>query len=197
LIFLSTAWFTKSDKASVSRSGLSIEYLSDVKIFIDNKPIKLSVAINFPEGKGKHKDMMKLIHQAIVEGVNEIDYCINYKIFNTKPEKQEILFDKLIEELEVISNLCHKNSVILKIIIDINNLTLQQIKKLADILIQIGADYIQTSTANKTDIKKLKYLRSILPGNIKIKVAGEISTIDHVKSYNGYADRIGTSRIFI
>lgn len=173
------------------------EYFNDVKLFIDKNPIKISVAIDFPEGKLNSKEKLKEVNEAIVNGADEIEYTINYKIFNKREDKLQNLLEKLEDELENVSNLCHKNSVIIKLIIELNQLNLQQIKKLGEIISNSGIDYVQTSTGQKSDIKKVKFLRNILPEFIKIKVAGEITSIDHIKQYHSYADRIGTSRIFI
>ena len=173
------------------------EYLNDVKIFINRKPIKISVAVDFPDGKSSYKENLKTINELIVANVDEIELTIDYTIFNLKEDKYKNKLEKLKENLEIFSNLCHKNSIVFKVILNINSISLNKLKDVAELLVETGIDYIQTSTAEYTDIKKVKYLKSILPDWIKIKVAGQISSIDNINQFKGYADRIGTSRLFI
>lgn len=169
------------------------EHLSDVKIFTENKPVKLSVSIDFPRGNANFSEKKKEINEIIISSVNEIDYTINYKTLNKKEKDVK----KLKEELLEISDLCHKNSIVLKIIIDINYLSLEQIKLLSQIATEVGIDYIQTSTGEKTDKNKVEFLRKILPSYIKIKVAGEITSINNMQEYKGIADRFASSRFII
>lgn len=166
------------------------DYLDDIKIFIDKNPIKIAISVDFPIGNMKNNEKVKIINNLIIKNVDEIDLTINSKII-----EQNKKIDSLIEELTKISEKCHKNSIIFKLVTNINDISLENLKILSNILTQSGIDYIQTSTGNKTDIKKLKYLRAILPNIIKIKTAGEIINTNDINQYIKYSDRIATSRI--
>jgi len=171
------------------------DYVSDVKIFLGKKPITISAVVNFPEGKDKFTDSLKVIEDCVIKGVNELDYTIDYKLFDDTHKKYAERIEKLTEEITKISEILHRNSIIFKLVVDINNLTFSNLKKLSEIANEAGVDFIQTSTGKMTDIKKARYLRSILPDYINIKVAGQIRTINQAKEFKGIADRIGSSTI--
>jgi deoxyribose-phosphate aldolase len=173
-----------------------VEYISDVKFMIDKNPIKISAVIDFPEGTQKHKANIKEINKAIISGADEIELTLNSTIFTKDLSEKVVQKLKVLEEnIKELSYLCHKNGVIFKVILNINDLTLDQLKTAADVLTNSNIDYIQTSTGLKTDYKKANYLKKIIPNSLKIKIAGDIRTIDNMKQYINIADRFGTSSL--
>jgi len=174
------------------------EYINDIKFIIDNEPIKISAVIDFPEGKQKYKDNIKEINKSITYGADEIELTIDTNLFKKDLNEKNIEKIKTFkEELKELSFLCHKNGVIFKLIVNINDLTLDQIKTFAQTINNSGIDYIQTSTGYSTDFKKAKFLHKITPDSIKLKIAGEIRTLSDMKKYINIADRIGTSSILL
>jgi deoxyribose-phosphate aldolase len=47
----------------------------------------------------------------------------------------------------------------------------------------------------ETKLEKVKYMRKILPDDIRIKFSGGVRTTDQLKQLEQYVDRIGTSII--
>jgi deoxyribose-phosphate aldolase len=169
------------------------KYIYDVKTYLD-KNIKIISTIDFPEGNMKQKERIKSVTNSIISDADEIDLCIKNNLFKNNKKRE-----KLIDELQEISDICHRNGKIFKIIINLNDFLYDEIKTLASSSVEIGVDYIQTSTAQETDFKKATFLKKILPDHINLKITGQIRDVSQVKQYLtlGRNTRIGTSSLII
>lgn len=179
------------------------EYVSYAKEFLKGSDVKVCTVISFPGGKDTPNSKLKESERAIIDGADELDIVMNYKLLKeyTKTEdedKKNNILNKLRKEISDISRLCHGlNSVILKVIIESGDLTMEQTKLACDICVYAGADYVKTSTGFAkigAEEEKVRFMRKILPDPIKIKASGGIRTPKDIKRfvYAG-ADRIGTS----
>ena len=156
---------------------------------------KISALIDFPKGENDIKNKINEIDNAIVNGANEIDVVINYKLI-----KNEEDHDSLAEEIRKLTEYCHREGVIIKIIIEIGDLNFQEIETICKMSSDV--DYIMTSTGKlpnddtfENKIEKVKFMRKILPDEVKIKISGGIRTIEQVKDVLPFVDRIGVSII--
>lgn len=179
------------------------EFITYAKEFLKDTNIKICTVISFPNGTDKPNEKYKNVENSIINGADEIDMVMNYRLLKKSlkiedEEKRNIKLDMIRKEISDISRLCHGiNSVILKIIIESGELTLEQIKTACDICVEAGVDYIKTSTGfAKTGAEedKVKFMRKLLPDSVKIKASGGIRTLDDIKKFiKAGADRIGTS----
>jgi deoxyribose-phosphate aldolase len=125
-------------------------------------------------------------------GADEIDVVLNIgeiKQGNWKSVKDEML--KLVK-------LVHKKDAVIKFIIEVAYLNEEEIVKLSELAIEVGADYLKTSTGfapkNVTydDVAIMSY---ILNNKVKIKAAGGIRDKKTVLNFiKAGAARIGTSK---
>ena len=198
------------------------EYVSDVYGFLEDNNIKISTVINYPDGKNKSEQNIKDVLTVISEGVDEIDFVMDYKILKETTILEDILkskisrneltkdeikenqddikdkYEKIENSILDISNICTKNGILLKIIIESGELSYEQIRKACEICSRVGVDYVMTSTGTKNigaELEKVKQIRKHLPEFIKIKVSGGIRTIQDAEKFYPYVDRIGTSVI--
>lgn len=179
------------------------KYLSYAKGLLKDSDIKLCTIVDFPNGDSKLIDKIKEVNNAISDDVDEIDYVINFQTIKklTKDSTEEEIndvYDKIEKEVREASAECHKNGVQLKTIIESGILTYDEIKKVTEACVNGGCDYIMTSTGangNGAELDKVKFLRTILPEWIKIKVSGGIRNITDVHKFLQFCDRIGTSTI--
>jgi deoxyribose-phosphate aldolase len=165
--------------------------------------IKIIAVVDFPDGLMKYEKKLSDVIDAISNGVEEIDLTINveeikeiYK--NENDEEKEKEYNVIVEDLKTIADECHKNGVILKLIIETGILSLTELIDVCNIVYKAGIDFIQTSTGmkgNGAELSKLKELRRLLPEYVKIKASGGIRTIEDAKKMLPYVDRIGTSVI--
>lgn len=161
------------------------------------KEVKITALIDFPKGESDIKRKINEIDQSIVNGAEEIDVVVNYKLIKDLDEHET-----LEGEIREITEYCHREGVLAKIIIEIGALNYQEIEAICKMCIDNNADYIMTSTGKlpKDDsfekkLEKVKFMRKILPEEIKIKFSGGIRTINEIKELKSFVDRIGTSVI--
>jgi len=170
---------------------------------ISNEKLKVVSTVSFPDGDNTQSEKLLQTTELIVDGVNEIDMVMNYKLLKKAyveedSDIQKSTYEQIEQEIRTISNECHKNGVILKVIIESGELTLEQVTKSCELITNAGADYVATCTGTKTkgiEFDKVKEMRRVLPEYIKIKVMGGIRTLQDVEKLYPYIDRIGTSVI--
>ena len=181
------------------------EFVSVVSSLLDDSDVKPITVVSFPQGDNTTKQKVVETNNCIVSGAKEIDMVLDYKklisldkIDSEEDYKDE--YDDLIQDVRSVASVCHKNGVILKVIIETGALTFEQISKACDICENAGADFVKTSTGffkneDSLDVKlqKVKFIKSTIPDYINIKVSGGIRSIDDARKFEPYVDRIGTS----
>lgn len=171
------------------------QFVATTRSFL-KRSIKIAALIDFPKGESDTKYKIDEIDTAIINGSEEIDVVINYKIV-----KNEEDHESLAEEIRKLTEYCHREGVIIKIIIEIGALNFQEIETICKL--STDADYIMTSTGKlpnddtfENKIEKIKFMRKILPDEVKIKMSGGVRTLEQAKDVLPFVDRIGTSSIF-
>jgi len=172
------------------------EYVSLVSSFLENKEIKVVATIDFPKGTSSSTEKIKEIDKALVNGADEIDVVLNYKLIKDKE------YEKLENEIRKISEFVHKEGKIVKINIEIGALNFQEIEQISEICVESNVDFIMTSTGKlpndgdfEDKVKKVKFIRKITPDDTKIKFSGGIRTNAQIAQIAQYCDRVGTSVI--
>ncbi len=165
-------------------------YVKRAKEYVGDK-LSICTVIGFPNGYNTTEVKCFETSNAVSDGADEIDMVIN--IGYVKDGK----FDLVLDEINAVKNAC--NGKLLKVIIETCLLTEEEKITLCKIVSESSADYIKTSTgfstggATKEDIK---LFAENIYGDLKIKAAGSISTLDDAECFiNLGASRLGTSRI--
>jgi len=171
------------------------EHVSVANSFLND--VKIISLIDFPKGTSNVKKKIKDIDETLINGANEIDVVINYKLVKNQEEHEE-----LSDEIRTLSEYCHREGVTIKVIIEIGALSLQEIDIICKMCIDGNVDFIMTSTGKlpndnsyNTKLDKVKFMRKILPDEIKIKFSGGVRTTEQLIELKEYVDRIGTSII--
>lgn len=184
---------------------LKQDNIGTAKAFLEDTNIKLVSIIDFPKGKSKSNKKVIDVLDAITNGVDEIDIVFNYsklkELIVLSDEKYDNIYTELSDDIQNVTRQCHKNGILIKVIIEIEELNYEQIKIACEICENSSVDYVQTSTGYskknpdwKEKLEKIKYMRRILPNYINIKAAGGIrnqAQIDELTAIG--VDRIGTS----
>ncbi len=172
------------------------EYISIISSFLETKDIKIVATIDFPKGDSTSTDKIKEIDKALINGANEIDVVLNYKLIKNKE------YDTIENEIRSISEHVHKEGKIVKIIIEIGALNFQEIEHICELCISSNIDFIMTSTGKlpkdgtfEDKLKKVKFIRKITPDDTKIKFSGGVRTNTQIEQVAPFCDRIGTSVI--
>ena len=153
--------------------------------------IDIGAAISFPLGQTTIESKVADTKDAINNGANEIDYVINIT------EVKNNNFDYIKDEMEQIVEVCHNNSVLVKVIFENTYLTKDEIKHVAEIAKEVKPDFIKTSTGfgpSGAKVEDVKLMKSVVGDDVSVKAAGGIrNSDDFLAMIAAGADRIGTS----
>ena len=170
---------------------------------IEDSDLKVISTLDFPDGDMRDTEKLNETIKIISDGADEIDMVINIDNFKKAYEQQDEELKKssylsMENNIQEIANECHKNGVLLKVVVESGLLSLEELKDICEIVTNGNADFIQTSTGMKdvgAEISKVKEMRRLLPDYIKIKAAGGIRSLEEANEFYPYVDRIGTSSI--
>jgi len=172
------------------------EYVAIANSFLKNET-KVTALIDFPNGNSGTKVKIREIDKSVSNGAKEVDVVINYKLLKNIEDHEELQ-----EELRTISEFCHREGVEVKAIIEIGYLNYQEIETVCKMCVDTNIDYVMTSTGKLSNddsfekkLEKVKFMRKILPDEMKIKFSGGVRNVEQIKELSGVVDRIGTSVI--
>lgn len=155
----------------------------------DKMPV--CTVIGFPNGYNTTKTKVFETRDAIENGAEEIDMVIN--IGDLKDQN----YDKIEAEIREIKEAC--GDKILKVIIETCLLTEEEKIKMCQIVTDVGADYIKTSTGFSTagaTFDDIALFAKHVGPDVKMKAAGGIKSFDDAEKFIELgASRLGTSRI--
>ena len=164
-------------------------YVCTAKRELKNSSVKVCTVIGFPLGQNSTKIKYLEAKSAIKDGADEIDVVINIGAVLSQN------YDYITNELVAIRKIS-KNKI-MKVIVETCYLSTEQIEKLTQLCVQVGADYIKTSTGfgtRGTSVDDVKTMARAGKGAIKIKASGGIKTRGFAEELiNAGATRIGTS----
>lgn len=181
-------------------------FVGTAQAFLNDSNVKVCTVISFPKGDVSTMKKVKETDAVITDGADEIDMVMNYKLLKeltyTEGEEYDDIYEELVQDIRNVVKICHKDGIIVKVIIEIEELNYNQIKLACDICVDAGADFVKTSTGFAPTMKpfedkleKIKYMRKILPEYVKIKISGGIRNKEQIEQVLPYVDRIGTSII--
>lgn len=152
--------------------------------------ILLVTVAGFPLGYNMTETKLDEIKRAIDNGADEVDVVWNITSFKTG-----IPWTKI--ELAKCSKLTHDHQKLLKVIIETAYLSDDEIVEACKLCADAGADFVKTSTGLApagARVEHIRLMRSILPGEVRIKASGGIKTREQaIALIEAGADRIGTS----
>ncbi len=162
------------------------------KEYLKNTLVKVVTVVGFPLGSCTSRVKAYEAQNAIIEGADEIDMVINVQSIKDKD------YDYTRRDIETVKHAC--GSTPLKVIIETDLLTKEEIKKACEIIIEAKADFAKTSTGfvkngvgAKVEDVKLMY-ETLKGANVKIKASGGIKTKEQAQALiDAGAVRLGTS----
>ncbi|MDO4522121.1 MAG: deoxyribose-phosphate aldolase [Eubacteriales bacterium] len=148
-------------------------WVKDLAELLKDEPdIYVGAPAGFPGGAHR-TEVKRLEAKYLVEdGAQEIDIVMNIGKLKNKE------YDYVLDELKEIINSMPKE-ILKKVIIEINCLTDEEVKKACELVIESGADFVKTGTGwvpAKLDLERIRMIRKLTKGKIKVKVAGGIRT---------------------
>ena len=154
--------------------------------------VKVVTVVVFPLGQTTTENKVLETVDAIKNGADEIDMVINAGRLKDKD------YNYIVDEISKIKAFCQGRN--LKVILETDLLTKDEIKKACELCIQGGADFVKTSTgfvkngvgAKEEDVK-LMY-ETVKDAGLKVKASGGIRDKEAaIKMIEAGASRLGTS----
>jgi len=167
-------------------------FASDAARMLQDHPVKVATVIGFPMGYSSTPAKVEEVKRAIDDGVDELDVVINIcavKNGNWAYVKNDI---------NSVTTATHLKGKVVKVILETGMLNETELEQLCNICLEIGVDYVKTSTGYNgkgATIKAVKFLQSKLQNKIKIKASGGID--NHKKATDlimAGANRLGCSK---
>ncbi len=151
--------------------------------------LRLCTVIGFPLGYSTTETKAFEAADAVKKGAREIDMVVNLCAVKNGN------FDAVKQDMEAVKNACAGKT--LKVIVETCYLTEAEKIRLCEIVTEVGADYIKTSTGFGTGgaaLEDIDLFRAHIGENVRIKAAGGIRTRREMEAFLSHGcDRIGTS----
>lgn len=167
-------------------------YVSYIKQQLNYKG-KIGTVASFPLGQEIFSIKIASIRESAIAGTDELDISLN--VGYVKEAQWDKLLYNMIESIATARAI--NPNIIIKFIAETGYLTPNEIQKVAELMVQAGADFFKTCSGmgpRNTTIEDVKLVRAAVGSAIKIKVAGGVSTYKEACAFiEAGADRIGTS----
>ena len=195
--------FTQEDIRKYSQEGIDFgcaticinpASLEMVSKMVEGTDTGICVVCDFPFGLSTTKSKV----------LQAEEYCSKYKI-----EDLDIVanygqlrsgnYDFVTEDIKAVVDVCHKYGTKVKVIIETDSLTIEQVKEGTKCAVKAGADFIKSSTGFYTGSENIGASIEVVQamivageGTIKVKGSGGIRTREHfLKLIDMGIDRMG------
>jgi len=160
--------------------------------YLKGTDIKVVTVIGFPLGQTTSESKVLETIDAIKNGADEIDMVLNCG------KLKDGEYDYIVNEISSIKTACQGKN--LKVILETDLLSKDEIKTACELSVKGGADFVKTSTGfvkngvgAKADDVKLMY-ETVHQSGLEVKASGGIRDYDAaVSMINAGATRLGTS----
>lgn len=167
-------------------------YVSLAKEYLKGTNVKIVTVIGFPLGANCSEVKAFETQKAVADGADEIDMVLNV----TKMKDKDFAFVK--SDIEAVRKACPEK--VLKVILETDLLTSEEIKKACEICVEAKADLVKTSTGfvkngvgAKVEDVELMY-KTVSPFGLQVKASGGIRDFDKAdKLIAAGASRLGAS----
>ena len=167
-------------------------YVKDAKEFLKGSDVKVVTVIGFPLGANTSDVKAYEAKEAIKNGADEIDMVINVSKLKDRD------YEYVLNDIKAVKAVSPDNN--LKVILETDLLTKEEIKKACELCIEAKADLVKTSTgfvkggvgAKVEDVKLMS--DTVKPYGLKVKASGGIRDYEKAMAMiDSGADRLGTS----
>jgi len=158
-----------------------------------NTYTKVCAVCDFPFGLSETQSKAQQAEELCKKGVFEIDMVANYGWIRSG------MWEQVKKDIQTVNEACQKYGVALKVILETDALSIEQIKKGAKIVADAGALFVKSSTGfftgDKSDGATIEVVQAMMEGSggrCLVKGAGGIRTQEHFfKLIDMGIDRVG------
>lgn len=177
------------DFLGVCVNPVNVKFTSD---YLKESSVKVVTVIGFPLGQNTTESKVLETIDAVKNGADEIDMVLN----SGKLKDKE--FDYIVDEISKIKSACQGKA--LKVILETDLLSQEEIKKACELSVEAGADFVKTSTGfvkngvgAKVEDVRLMY-EAVKEAGLGVKASGGVRDKDTALAMiEAGATRIGTS----
>lgn len=164
-------------------------YVALAKQILSKTSVKVVTVVGFPLGAMSTEAKVFEAKNAVNEGADEVDMVINIGYLRSKN------YVAVFKDISDVKTAIGKTP--LKVILEISELSKNEIVKICEICLDAEVDYIKTSTGfskSGATLTAVKIIKKIVKDQAKIKASGGIRDLETALKYiDAGADRIGTS----
>ena len=162
------------------------------KKYLKDTNVKIVTVVGFPLGANVSEVKAFEAQKAVQDGADEVDMVINVSKLKDKE------YDYIKQDIEAVKAACEGK--ILKVILETDLLTKEEIKKACELCVEAKADFVKTSTgfvkngvgAKVEDVKLMS--ETVKPYGLGVKASGGIRDKEKALALiEAGADRLGTS----
>lgn len=154
-----------------------------------NSGVKVCTVIGFPLGMNTLDVKAFEARRAVEDGADELDFVINLGMVKSGN------YAYVEEEVSKVLDLAR--GAVVKVIIETGYLTVEEMGRLCEIAVNVGADFVKTCTGfgpRGVSVEDVRLIKGFTGGRVGIKAAGGIRTYEQAVSLiEAGATRLGTS----
>lgn len=168
-------------KLGVAQVCINPAYMELCAPYVKGTKTKLGPTCDFPFGTSSTEAKVAQAKIALqYDCVGEVDMVANFGWIRSGR------YDKVAGDIKAVAEVCHEKGIELKVILETDALTEEQIRKACHAVVEGGADWVKTSTGFLTghDLKGaapevIQIMMDEVGNQIKIKGSGCIRTREH------------------
>lgn len=164
-------------------------YVPLAKQLLSKTTVKIVSVVGFPLGSSSTESKVFEAKNAVNEGADEIDMVINMGFLRSKN------YHAVYKDISDVKSAIGK--IPIKVILEISELSKNEIVKVCEICVDAKVDFIKTSTGfskSGATLTAVKIIKKIVKDQARIKASGGIKDLETaIKYIDAGADRIGTS----
>ena len=179
----------KYDFLGICVNPVNVKFASD---YLKGRNTKIVTVVGFPLGASRSDVKAFEAQKAIEDGADEVDMVLNVGEMKNKN------YDFIVEDVKQVKKACGNKK--LKVILETDLLTEEEIEKATKLCIQGGCDLVKTSTGFVKNgigatVEAVKIMAKAVEGtNVKIKASAGIKTREKALALiEAGASRLGTS----
>lgn len=195
--------FTEEEIIELTKDGVNLGcaticinpgYMELCEPYVNASDTMLCPVVDFPFGTSSTKSRVQQIEDvAKYDTVKEVDIVVNYGWIRSG------LYEKVTEDLKACVEAVHKCGREIKVILETDALSEEQVRKGCQCSIEAGVDFVKTSTGFLTGFEAygatpeiIKVMMEEVNGKAKVKGSGCIRTREHfLKLIDMGIDRMG------
>ena len=170
-------------------------YIETAKKIIEGSDVKLDTVAGFPFGNDLIEIKARQAEQYLEMGADEIDMVMNLSAFKSGKT------DHVKRDIDAVLKKVRKKNALLKVILEVELLTDDEIIEACNIVADVGADFVKTSVgllrgSKPAEVKTVKLMYdTVASKGLKVKASGAVHTTEKfLAMIDAGASRIGTSK---